>query len=209
MKTEQQCADYKRHRQRRYNRESYHRCKARRDPKELRAYWREKRKRAILTPEQKAKNKARVKKWIALHPDASREYGRQKYIRMKSSGHFRARMACSGRLWAALRGFKKASNTETLIGCDWRSFTERIERQWLPGMSWSNYGNRRGQWSIDHIKPCAAFDLTDGLQQKICFHFSNLRPLWHSDNQIKGSLWEGVRHKKQTTVKQNANAILS
>jgi hypothetical protein len=40
---------------------------------------------------------------------------------------------------------------------------------------------------IDHIKPCAAFDLTDPAQQKECFHFSNLQLLWAEDNLSKGA----------------------
>jgi hypothetical protein len=47
-------------------------------------------------------------------------------------------------------------------------------------MSWDNYGIKG--WHIDHIIPCAAFDLTDPEQQKICFHYTNLRPLYWADN---------------------------
>ena len=41
-------------------------------------------------------------------------------------------------------------------------------------------------WHIDHIKPCASFDLTDPKQQQQCFHYSNLQPLWWYDNLSKG-----------------------
>jgi hypothetical protein len=47
-------------------------------------------------------------------------------------------------------------------------------------MSWDNYGI--AGWHIDHIKPCCTFDLTDLEQQKQCFHYTNLRPLWAKDN---------------------------
>ena len=45
-------------------------------------------------------------------------------------------------------------------------------------MSWDNYGD----WHIDHIIPCAAFDLTDIEQQKKCFNYKNLQPLWAEEN---------------------------
>lgn len=45
-------------------------------------------------------------------------------------------------------------------------------------MSWDNFG----EWYIDHIKPCCSFDLTDIEQQKKCFHYTNLQPLWAIDN---------------------------
>jgi hypothetical protein len=51
------------------------------------------------------------------------------------------------------------------------------------GMSWDNYG----EWHIDHILPCSSFDLADIEQQKICFNYKNLQPLWAEDNLRKGA----------------------
>jgi hypothetical protein len=39
---------------------------------------------------------------------------------------------------------------------------------------------------IDHIKPICAFDLSSEEEQKRCFHFTNLQPLWAEDNLSKG-----------------------
>ena len=47
-------------------------------------------------------------------------------------------------------------------------------------MNWDNH--TKNGWHIDHIKPIDTFDLTDYEQQRVCFHYSNLRPLWASDN---------------------------
>lgn len=68
-----------------------------------------------------------------------------------------------------------------LVGCSPAELKVYLEAQFLPGMSWANYG-RKG-WEIDHIKPCASFDLGDPDQCRTCFHHSNLRPLWFKDNQ--------------------------
>ena len=121
--------------------------------------------------------------------------------RRATDPQFRIRTILSGQINAAIRGHAKASRSEILLGCSWSEFITRIERQWLPGMSWSNYGRGVGRWSLDHRKPCAVFDLRNPTEQRICFHFSNLRPLWHYDNQSKGSLWEGVRHRQVTKEK--------
>lgn len=39
-----------------------------------------------------------------------------------------------------------------------------------------------GNWHVDHIRPCASFDLTDKEQQLVCFNWRNLQPLWSSEN---------------------------
>ena len=58
-----------------------------------------------------------------------------------------------------------------------------------------NYGTFG--WHIDHIRPCSSFDLTDLEQQKQCFHYTNLQPLWWFDNIKKSSFYEGVKHKRK------------
>lgn len=42
-------------------------------------------------------------------------------------------------------------------------------------------------WHVDHIIPCAAFDLTKPAEQAKCFHYSNLQPLWATDNYRKSN----------------------
>ena len=59
--------------------------------------------------------------------------------------------------------------------------------KFVDGMSWDNYG----EWEIDHIRPCASFDLTDVGEQLKCFHYTNLQPLWMIDNIIKKDKWDG------------------
>ncbi len=61
---------------------------------------------------------------------------------------------------------------------------EHLEKQFKEGMTWENHGLYG--WHIDHIIPCASFDLTDLEQQKKCFHYTNLQPLWAKENLIKG-----------------------
>jgi hypothetical protein len=75
----------------------------------------------------------------------------------------------------------------SLFGCTIGELRRHIEKQWLTNMSWGNYG-RRG-WHIDHIRPCASFDLSDPEQQKQCFHWTNLQPLWADDNIKKSDTW--------------------
>lgn len=69
-----------------------------------------------------------------------------------------------------------------LLGCSIEDFKLHIQSQFTKGMAWNNYGD----WHIDHILPCASFDLQNENHRKMCFHYSNMRPLWKIENQMKG-----------------------
>lgn len=77
----------------------------------------------------------------------------------------------------------KSPRTEEYLGCSITNFKAHIESLFVSGMSWEN----RHLWHIDHIRPCASFDLTDPEQQRCCFHYTNLQPLWALDNRQKGA----------------------
>lgn len=69
----------------------------------------------------------------------------------------------------------KGNNIVEILNCSLDYLKQHISTQFLPEMSWDNHGEI---WEIDHIKPCASFDLTDIEQQKECFHYTNLQPLF-------------------------------
>lgn len=82
----------------------------------------------------------------------------------------------------------KCSKTRELIGCSMQFLLTYLESKFKDGMNWGNQGVHG--WHIDHIKPCAKFDLTKLEEQKKCFHYSNLQPLWAIDNIKKSDTWE-------------------
>lgn len=89
------------------------------------------------------------------------------------------------RIWWAMRATKcKSENVKALLGCSVEEFKQHIEKQFQLDWTWDNWGVL---WEIDHIRPCASFDLTDLNQRRKCFHFSNQRPLSVFDNRSKGS----------------------
>jgi len=88
------------------------------------------------------------------------------------------------RVRGALNGGWKSGHTVELLGCTGTELKLYLESGFLSGMTWDNYG-RKG-WHIDHIIPCATFDLSKPEEQKKCFHHTNLQPLWWSDNIRKG-----------------------
>jgi len=74
----------------------------------------------------------------------------------------------------------KSDRTMELVGCTIEEFKSHIEKQFVDGMSWDNYGPNG--WHIDHIVPCRTFDLSKPEEQRKCFHYSNQRPLWAEQN---------------------------
>lgn len=90
---------------------------------------------------------------------------------------------CRGRIYRALKGQRKSKSTEKLVGCSFSELKIYLENKFLNGMTWNNYG----EWHIDHILPCASFDLSKKEEQEKCFHYTNLQPLWGVDNLIKSS----------------------
>jgi hypothetical protein len=77
----------------------------------------------------------------------------------------------------------KAYKSIELLGCSSQKARMHLELQFTEGMTWDNYG----KWHVDHIRPCSNFDLTDPEQQKECFNYTNLQPLWAEDNLRKSS----------------------
>jgi hypothetical protein len=87
----------------------------------------------------------------------------------------------------ALQGTSFSTDTERMIGCTRSELISYFERLFTEGMTWSNY--TFAGWGTDHTKPCSLFDLTDDVQRCICFNYRNMRPMWHTENMKKGSLW--------------------
>ncbi len=84
------------------------------------------------------------------------------------------------RLGTALRGNQKAGSAVRDLGCTIPELKLYLEKLFQPGMTWENWG-RKG-WHIDHIKPLASFDLTDREQFLKACHYTNLQPLWATEN---------------------------
>jgi hypothetical protein len=77
----------------------------------------------------------------------------------------------------------KSKHTEELLGCSIDELRKYLELRFKPGMSWENH--TRNGWHVDHIKPCCSFNLANPEEQQRCFHYTNLQPLWATENLTK------------------------
>ena len=128
-------------------------------------------------------NKERYKK-LAREIYRPRELERNK-IKRKNDLQYQTKIRLQDRISKAFKNAKASKHykTKELLGCTIHEAKLYIESKWLPGMNWDNYGLYG--WHIDHIIPINTFNLKDPIQQKQCFHYTNLRPLWAKDNQSR------------------------
>ena len=121
----------------------------------------------------KTNNSARNKEW----------YRRYKREHKMVDPAFKLINKMRTRLWYAIK--KKRTSTIRLIGCTAQELRGYLESKWQLGMTWDNYG-RKG-WHIDHIVPLSSFNLDKPEELAAACHYTNLQPLWATDNLSKGN----------------------
>lgn len=117
------------------------------------------------------------------NPEKMRARGRRLAAIKRSRPHGKMLNLLRTRIWHALKGVTKACKAKELLDMDLAEYRIYLQGQFQPGMTWENYGP---VWHIDHVRPCASFDLSDAAQQRECFNWSNTQPLFALDNLRKG-----------------------
>jgi hypothetical protein len=106
-------------------------------------------------------------------------YRRNKY---KNDIEFNIEHRFRSRLQKLTKNLNSKTNKSIFyLGCTKFEFKEYLESKFIEGMSWEN----RDKWHIDHIIPCAKFNLSDQEELIKCFNYKNLQPLWAKDNILK------------------------
>jgi len=156
-------------------------------------------KRANMTEEQKRKEKElKTKNWHKLKKKMTEEQREKRRIKnhewyMKNRNRIISNMKqrlqddptyklisyARSSVRRVLKFIKKSSKTTELMGCSPAELKIHLEKQFDNKMTWENYGP---YWHVDHIKPCASFDLSKPEEQRKCFHYTNLRPLEAKEN---------------------------
>lgn len=123
--------------------------------------------------------------WVCRHDDGHEEVLQFNRITEYRKPETRLVKNYRHRTWVAFKrsGLEKDKKTLDMIGCSGRDLANHLESQFEPGMTLENHG----EWHIDHIRPISSFDLSDPEQVRVCFHYTNLQPLWKRDNLVKGS----------------------
>jgi len=109
---------------------------------------------------------------------------------------FRMGLILRRRLAGFINGNDNKSNRK-LFGCNHTFFIKWMEFQFSEEM---NFDNRGDCWHMDHVDPCNTFDLTDEEEQKLCFHWSNTRPLEAEENLSRSDDTDEEEIKKHKKV---------
>lgn len=139
---------------------------------------------------EKARIRARL--WYAANKDRVAARGQTEQVKARKRNWMRnAAKDPSFRVFSAFSRSirstildKKGRPWELVAGYSAETLLAHLERQFLPGMTWANYGRGAGRWHIDHILPRTHFSFksADDAEFKACWALSNLRPLWGVDN---------------------------
>ena len=159
-------------------------CKKCGNKKALERYYKNREHNLLKQKEWHYRNRGKRTKQLREYSYANKNR-RNEYLKKKreTDVQFKISKNIRDRMRAAMDGRSKSKNTIDLLGCSIEEVKIYLENQFTEGMTWNNYG--KTGWHIDHILPCASFDLTDPEQQKKCFHYTNLQPLWAKDNYSK------------------------
>jgi hypothetical protein len=145
----------------------------------------------------KEKQKLSEKKYC----EKNKEKLQEKWRKRQENVQHRIKQRLCARIKSALKevSLRKTNKTYEYVGCSYDFLKQWIEFQFQGEMTWDTVG----QWHIDHVIPCASFDLTNPNDSSECFSWKNLRPCWAEENMMKGSkiISEVIENQKKM-VKQ-------
>lgn len=123
------------------------------------------------------------KKWTDKNNTEEKKIQKRLYIqkRLKEDIHFKLAHNLRSRLYNAIKRNQKIGSAIDDLGCSILELKIYIESKFTEGMTWDNYG----EWELDHIIALSTVDLTNKEQFLKVNNYSNLQPLWKSQNRQK------------------------
>ncbi len=127
-----------------------------------------------------------VKQWRKANPEKAKQYDRKSDARRKATPAGRLNNSVTSQIYHAVRELKAGRRWEHLVGYSLKDLMSHIEKQFINGMTWENYGI---YWHLDHITPKVAFNYNApaDIDFKRCWALKNLQPLEAKANLSKGA----------------------
>lgn len=139
--------------------------------------------RQIVRASDPDKHNARNKAWRDANKEKLNADRREKWKTVPIKR--RLRVVIGAGMAHSLKGRTKGGKGwQTIVGYTTADLMAHLERQFVNGMTWDNYGTH---WHVDHIIPVASFkyESVDDEGFKACWAISNLRPLCAKENLSK------------------------
>lgn len=123
--------------------------------------------------------------WRKKNPEKYKQSCRLTHLRKMENPQKRIEASVRAGVQKTIRKERKGARTFKILGYSVEELMAHLERQFLRGMTWGNYG----QWHVDHIVPLASFNYSspDDEDFKAAWALTNLRPLWKVENISKGA----------------------
>ncbi len=121
-----------------------------------------------------------MKEWRLKNPTYNKDYMKEKY---HNDINFKLKSNLRSRFYNAMNSNSKKSSVLKLLGCSIEDLKLHLKSKFYGEMTMDNHGS---YWEIDHILPCASFNLKNIDEQEKCFHYINLQPLTQLENRVKG-----------------------
>lgn len=138
------------------------------------------RSRAISARYRAANKESRADSARRYNADHRKERAEYHARRKSEDPQYKIKDVLRKRVAEAIKINSKAGSAVRDLGCSIAEFKAHIENQFLPGMTWENWGIHG--WHLDHIVPLASYDLTSRMQFLEACNWKNYQPLWASDN---------------------------
>jgi transposase-like protein len=122
-------------------------------------------------------NKEHIKKKLQEYLPIRKQKIKQ---RRKEDRNFRLQEIIRSKYHKMIKGINTSYADK--IGCDSETLIKWLEFQFDENMNWNNLGD---YWEIDHIIAINQFDFKDPDEIKTCYNWTNLQPLFKTENKSK------------------------
>ena len=121
------------------------------------------------------------REWNKQNKDKNKQYSLKYFQNQRQDPLRKFQWTCNIGISRALtQGWYNDKQMKEWVGLTAIELKKYIQSQWVEGMNWENYGRKMRCWNIDHIIPPSSVSSKEEIIR--LQHYTNLKPLWCSDN---------------------------
>lgn len=148
---------------------------------------RNKNKISLYNKEYKIKHRNEISVYNQKYNIENREQIQKRHTaylknRLATDPEFKFECSNRKRIYKLFRGIHKTNSSLELLACSSEILKLWLQYNFDDNMNLYNHGI---YWHIDHVIPCAKYDISNEYEQKRCFNWTNLQPLNGNENMSK------------------------